>query len=192
MIPTFSCPSSARRWMALSHSRMTVPPCAQTPPCAGPRQEQAYRRAAAETESQQFIDGLSLGAVEIVESEQELLFASPGVQIRQMKKLRRGHIPWAGRAGPARLPSGGRPRRAVRFYSRLHHPRPALCAGGARQGQQQRCRHAPPDQIPCQRLAAPAAAGGRLLFQRPSGWRHRGPLCTFATKNRWHPRIAFT
>ena len=63
-------------------------------PLRRPRHEQAYRRAAAESESQQFIDGLSLGAVEIVESEQELLFASPGVQIRQMKKLRRGHIPW--------------------------------------------------------------------------------------------------
>jgi DNA-nicking Smr family endonuclease len=59
-----------------------------------PRMEQAYRRAAAEAETQQFVDGLSLSAVEIVESEQELLFASPGVQVRQMKKLRRGHIPW--------------------------------------------------------------------------------------------------
>lgn len=59
-----------------------------------PRSERAYRRAAAEAETQQFVDGLSLTAVEIVESEQELLFASPGVQIRQMKKLRRGHIPW--------------------------------------------------------------------------------------------------
>lgn len=59
-----------------------------------PRAEQAYRRAAAEAETEQFVDGLSLGAVEIVESEQELLFATPGIQMRQMKKLRSGHIPW--------------------------------------------------------------------------------------------------
>jgi DNA-nicking Smr family endonuclease len=53
-----------------------------------------YRREAAEKEHERVVDGLSTAAVEIIESEQELLFASPGVQIRQMQKLRRGHIPW--------------------------------------------------------------------------------------------------
>lgn len=53
-----------------------------------------YRRAKATEETTQVIDGLSLTAVDIVESEEELLFAGPGVQLRQLKRLRRGHIPW--------------------------------------------------------------------------------------------------
>lgn len=57
-------------------------------------QAQRYRRQAAERENETFVDGLSTTAVEIIESEQEILFVSPGVQIGQMKKLRRGHIPW--------------------------------------------------------------------------------------------------
>jgi len=59
-----------------------------------PSQAQRYRRQAAEQESATFVDGLSTAAVEIVESEQDLLFVGPGIQIRQMKRLRRGHIPW--------------------------------------------------------------------------------------------------
>ncbi|KEA63811.1 Smr domain protein [Marinobacterium lacunae] len=55
---------------------------------------QHYRRQAAEQESEAFVDGLSTTAVEIIESEQDLLFVSQGIQIRQMKRLRRGHIPW--------------------------------------------------------------------------------------------------
>ncbi len=54
----------------------------------------AYHRAMAEAESEQVIDGLSSEAVEIVESDEELLFAAPGVQIRVMKRLRKGHVPW--------------------------------------------------------------------------------------------------
>ncbi|GGB90315.1 DNA mismatch repair protein MutS [Marinobacterium zhoushanense] len=59
-----------------------------------PSQTHHYRRQAAEQESEAFVDGLSTTAVEIIESEQDLLFASSGIQVRQMKKLRRGHIPW--------------------------------------------------------------------------------------------------
>ena len=53
-----------------------------------------YRRQAAEQEPETFVDGLSTTAVEIIESEQDLLFVGPGIQIREIKKLRRGHIPW--------------------------------------------------------------------------------------------------
>lgn len=53
-----------------------------------------YRRLAAEQEPEVFVDGLSTTAVEIIESEQDLLFVGPGIQIREIKKLRRGHIPW--------------------------------------------------------------------------------------------------
>lgn len=59
-----------------------------------PSESQQYRRQAAEQENETFVDGLSTTAVEIIESEQDMLFVSPGVQLRQMKKLRRGHIPW--------------------------------------------------------------------------------------------------
>lgn len=59
-----------------------------------PDANQRYRRAAAEQDTAGFVDGLSSAASEIVESEQELLFVSPGVQLRLMKRLRRGHLPW--------------------------------------------------------------------------------------------------
>lgn len=54
----------------------------------------AYKRAAATREPERVIDGLSSEAVEIVESGEELLFAAPGIQLRVMKRLRQGHIPW--------------------------------------------------------------------------------------------------
>ena len=54
----------------------------------------AYRRRMAEQEPEQFIDGLSAEVSELVESEDELLFATPGIQIRRLKKLKLGHIPW--------------------------------------------------------------------------------------------------
>lgn len=56
--------------------------------------ELAYRRRMAEQEPEQFIDGLSVEVAELVESEDELLFAVPGVQLKRLKKLRQGHIPW--------------------------------------------------------------------------------------------------
>ena len=54
----------------------------------------AYHRDMASKEEDRIIDGLSSEAVEIVESEEELLFAAPGVQINLLKRLRKGHIPW--------------------------------------------------------------------------------------------------
>ncbi|SEF76764.1 Smr/MutS family protein [Marinobacterium lutimaris] len=53
-----------------------------------------YRRQAAQQEPEVFVDGLSTTAVEIIETEQDLLFVGPGIQIREIKKLRRGHTPW--------------------------------------------------------------------------------------------------
>lgn len=73
----------------LKHDRATLTPA--------PRIKHAsysYRRAAAEQEIEQIVDGLSSAAVEVVESEQDLLFSGAGVQIRLLKKLRKGHIPW--------------------------------------------------------------------------------------------------
>ncbi|MCV6591016.1 MAG: Smr/MutS family endonuclease [Marinobacterium sp.] len=62
-----------------------------------PRQQDASiaaRRHAAIKEQDRVIDGLSTEAVELVESEEELIFAAPGVQIGRLRKLRQGHIPW--------------------------------------------------------------------------------------------------
>jgi len=53
-----------------------------------------YRRQAATLEEEKVIDGLSDEAVELVESSEELLFANPGVQLRVLKRLKQGHIPW--------------------------------------------------------------------------------------------------
>ncbi|WP_299177052.1 Smr/MutS family protein [uncultured Neptuniibacter sp.] len=53
-----------------------------------------YRRQAAMKEDEKVIDGLSDEAVELVESGEELIFANPGVQLRVLKKLKQGHIPW--------------------------------------------------------------------------------------------------
>jgi DNA-nicking Smr family endonuclease len=56
--------------------------------------QRAYHRAMAQAEVEQVIDGLSSEIVEIVESDEELIFAAPGIQISVMKRLRKGHIPW--------------------------------------------------------------------------------------------------
>lgn len=53
-----------------------------------------YRRQAAIQEEEKVIDGLSDEAVELVESGEELIFANPGVQLRVLKRLKQGHIPW--------------------------------------------------------------------------------------------------
>lgn len=53
-----------------------------------------FRRQAAEQEVEQVIDGLSSEASQIVDSADELLFAAPGVQLRLLKRLRLGHLPW--------------------------------------------------------------------------------------------------
>lgn len=63
-------------------------------PARHAREGLAYTRDAAVREPEKVIDGLSVEAVDIVESGEELLFAAPGVQLRVMKRLRQGHIPW--------------------------------------------------------------------------------------------------
>lgn len=52
------------------------------------------RRAAAVKEQDRVIDGLSNEAVELVDSDEELIFAGPGVQLGRLKKLKQGHIAW--------------------------------------------------------------------------------------------------
>ncbi len=58
------------------------------------KQNTLYRRNAAMEEQEKVIDGLSDEAVELVKSSEELLFANPGVQLRVLKRLKQGHIPW--------------------------------------------------------------------------------------------------
>ena len=53
-----------------------------------------YRRKAALAEEEKVIDGLSDEAVSLVHAEDELLFANPGVQLRLLKRLKQGHLPW--------------------------------------------------------------------------------------------------
>lgn len=57
-------------------------------------QNAVYRRQAATQAEEKVIDGLSDEAVELVESGEELIFANPGVQLRLLKRLKQGHIPW--------------------------------------------------------------------------------------------------
>ena len=57
-------------------------------------QGQAYRRQAAQQQVQTLADGLSDEIAQLVESEQELIHATDGVQLSLMKKLRKGHVPW--------------------------------------------------------------------------------------------------
>ncbi len=78
----------------LSHDRHVEPASLKPKLKAARDQSSRYRRAAAAQEIEQVIDGLSSEASEIVESHDELLFAAPGVQIRLLKRLRQGHIPW--------------------------------------------------------------------------------------------------
>ncbi len=54
----------------------------------------SYRRQAASREIEQVIDGLSSEAKDILDSNDELLFAAPGVQFSTLKRLRKGHIHW--------------------------------------------------------------------------------------------------
>ncbi len=56
--------------------------------------QRAYQRSMAEADIDQVIDGLSSEIVAIVESDEELIFAAPGIQVSMMKRLRKGHIPW--------------------------------------------------------------------------------------------------
>ncbi len=57
-------------------------------------QNQHYRRTAAVRQDELIVDGLSDANVTRVGSEDELLFALPGVQHRLLQRLKQGHIPW--------------------------------------------------------------------------------------------------
>ncbi len=56
--------------------------------------DKAYHRAQATQETSLVSDGLSTESVDIVESDQALFFASPGIQLKVIKRLRKGHMPW--------------------------------------------------------------------------------------------------
>ncbi|WP_261844629.1 Smr/MutS family protein [Aliamphritea ceti] len=53
-----------------------------------------YKRRMASQDSESLVDGLSSEIVQLVESEEELIFATPGIQLKMMKRLKQGHIPW--------------------------------------------------------------------------------------------------
>ncbi|MEH6626230.1 MAG: Smr/MutS family protein [Motiliproteus sp.] len=53
-----------------------------------------YRRAAALTNDQVFDKGLSDELRTLVESEEELIYAQPGIQLQVMRKLRKGILSW--------------------------------------------------------------------------------------------------
>lgn len=53
-----------------------------------------YRRQAATEAEEKVVDGLSDEAVSLVESNEELVFANPGIQFSLLKRLKQGHIPW--------------------------------------------------------------------------------------------------
>ncbi|WP_421863687.1 Smr/MutS family protein [Motiliproteus sp.] len=53
-----------------------------------------YRRQAAQQQQNPLVDGLSDEIKQLVDSEQDLIYARDGVQLSLMKKLRKGHIPW--------------------------------------------------------------------------------------------------
>ena len=53
-----------------------------------------YKRQMATTESEELVDGLSSEIVSLVETEDELIYATPGVQLKLMKRLKQGHVPW--------------------------------------------------------------------------------------------------
>ncbi len=56
--------------------------------------DKAYHREQATVDTSQISDGLSTESVDIVESDQALLFAAPGIQLNVIKRLKKGHIPW--------------------------------------------------------------------------------------------------
>ncbi|WP_210395438.1 Smr/MutS family protein [Motiliproteus sediminis] len=53
-----------------------------------------YRREAATREQEGFSDGLSDRLSTLVDSEEELIFAVPGVQQRLLQRMKQGHLPW--------------------------------------------------------------------------------------------------
>ncbi|MEH6577872.1 MAG: Smr/MutS family protein [Amphritea sp.] len=53
-----------------------------------------YKRLVATQDTEELVDGLSSEIVKLVESEDDLIFATPGVQLGFMKRLKQGHIRW--------------------------------------------------------------------------------------------------
>ncbi len=53
-----------------------------------------YKRQMAVQDEESIVDGLNSEVINLVETEDELIYATPGVQIKLMKRLRQGHIPW--------------------------------------------------------------------------------------------------
>lgn len=58
------------------------------------KKDKSYHRSQAVQETMNIADGLSTEGVDIVGSDQVLLFASQGVQLKLMKRLQKGHLPW--------------------------------------------------------------------------------------------------
>jgi DNA-nicking Smr family endonuclease len=56
--------------------------------------DKAYHRDQAVQDTMQVADGLSSESVDIVESDQALNFAANGVQLKLIKRLQKGHLPW--------------------------------------------------------------------------------------------------
>ena len=79
----------------LTHDRHVEPAPSLKPKLRTARdQASRYRREAATRDTERVIDGLSSEASEIMDSNDELLFAAPGVQLSLLKRLRQGHVPW--------------------------------------------------------------------------------------------------
>ena len=51
-------------------------------------------------DSDAMVDGLSSEIVQLVESEEALIFATLGIQLKLMKRLKQGHIPWEAGLAP--------------------------------------------------------------------------------------------
>ncbi len=58
------------------------------------RLDKSYHREQATQDMTQVSDGLSTESVDIVESDQALHFASAGIQLKVMIRLKKGHMPW--------------------------------------------------------------------------------------------------
>lgn len=56
--------------------------------------DKSYHREQATQDTSQISDGLSTESVDLVESDQALFFASAGIQLKVIKRLRKGHMQW--------------------------------------------------------------------------------------------------
>ncbi|NRA21966.1 MAG: Smr/MutS family protein [Oceanospirillaceae bacterium] len=56
--------------------------------------DKTYQRLQATLDNRSISDGLSTEAVDIVDSDQSLLFGAQGIQIKLLKRLQKGQIPW--------------------------------------------------------------------------------------------------